>query len=1176
MSTSHTSRITPRSSAASQGRIVTQNPSLVSLLREKTKELAQSTESLLPNHGDGVTSTHSHRSAKSFHANNTATTNASVAHSASNLDPELNPNRRVTDNRIIDTNTYRQDSVKLDFPKAKPESEPVQVQSESGRFDSLRRDNNYHSTNTQSGSQFRDQGKSTQTDSAQRDEVNPAFTHSSHSTGLEHSAALHAHSHKRGPSRESPSPLHENDRVSVPPLELDKSPPTNTIASPDQYLLHDSLHELDDLYVTDKSNSFVEPNSVSQVYPSGRKTYTVTTPAVSQIPHVNSSNNFRDYEGGGTYRSSAGRETNRNRGTHRFTERDGEQGPGNVSPHPTDLADDLKVPYEFRTPESPKKGQPPSPPRPFSSDKKNTSNVYAVANPEILRAQGISPPQGQVQFTPRTYGKAGDSNQNAHGGYSGQNDETGELNRASRDYSRNTGYTATDRTKNTTTNQSRNRNTETTSVSLSTNPAFRPPSNPNWGTPVRDRVPTPYHEETPREQRPAAESPPDWGTPRRASPQTGQKSEREQERQSPTEEGLPPQHPPIDTHHSRKSGTHSPTSTSVKRVYVESPSFTKEEEEEYRFVSSRLEDTEDKEDTYRQMDQKIVDGYSRARDRGYPQQDKTLGYSDKEAPGEPRGYGYGYGPDKLRSERDPDAGQRDIGHYDEGRGQINDGRGEGYADRDRDKEGDRGRDQGYDRDRRFGDRDKDRKHLRQTEDDDRYEDRNRAMNEDQEKQKPQYRDSDRYEDRNAQMQDKKDRYENEQRGQGHKSQGYTNQVTLGDNIDMDDDELQQELEYQKRLRAKIDSNSKHDKEIQIPKLPLPRQSQEYVGDSQNFARDSLEFPNEKGWGQPPANPVNNYDRRDQEGQRQRPKENINILDLYDPEDTARMELVNPKQPRYDYVEKNKQDYGLPPKKSYKEIKERKKEEEDKLDKIFIQPKVPKPTKKKKSQSAQPEHLGYQAPAAYNDYTDDKPSSAEELWAKRSVFLTRKKEEKLSAGGKSKLKKFPSESSLGKTQSLPQGIKQQGYGTPTKSQYHLQPLDNRPVAPPAQQDPLPPAIEPQSPFRRHLELKPISQEIVTEDGQRISVDINLRLISPPPTHAHGSSQRQSPQQHQLALVPVQDAEEEAAPLQGGRPVGVPYQVNNVYGGYQDSGYAHQVSSVYILFFIYLQACVKDLC
>lgn len=34
-----------------------------------------------------------------------------------------------------------------------------------------------------------------------------------------------------------------------------------------------------------------------------------------------------------------------------------------------------------------------------------------------------------------------------------------------------------------------------------------------------------------------------------------------------------------------------------------------------------------------------------------------------------------------------------------------------------------------------------------------------------------------------------------------------------------------------------------------------------------------------------------------------------------------------------------------------------------------------------------------------------------------------------------------------------------------------------------------------PLRRPLELKPVHQEVITEDGQRISVDVNLRLISP---------------------------------------------------------------------------------
>ena len=35
-----------------------------------------------------------------------------------------------------------------------------------------------------------------------------------------------------------------------------------------------------------------------------------------------------------------------------------------------------------------------------------------------------------------------------------------------------------------------------------------------------------------------------------------------------------------------------------------------------------------------------------------------------------------------------------------------------------------------------------------------------------------------------------------------------------------------------------------------------------------------------------------------------------------------------------------------------------------------------------------------------------------------------------------------------------------------------------------------------PYRQPLDLKPITQELITEDGQRISVDVNLRLISPP--------------------------------------------------------------------------------
>ncbi|KAH3703789.1 hypothetical protein DPMN_078835 [Dreissena polymorpha] len=72
--------------------------------------------------------------------------------------------------------------------------------------------------------------------------------------------------------------------------------------------------------------------------------------------------------------------------------------------------------------------------------------------------------------------------------------------------------------------------------------------------------------------------------------------------------------------------------------------------------------------------------------------------------------------------------------------------------------------------------------------------------------------------------------------------------------------------------------------------------------------------------------------------------------------------------------------------------------------------------------------------------------------------------------------------------------------------------------------------------------------MTEDGQRISVDINLRLISLPP----GQSGARSPphHHHQLALVPVQDTQ----PPSDQRCYGVPEQMqdqNMQYDyGYQD--------------------------
>lgn len=50
------------------------------------------------------------------------------------------------------------------------------------------------------------------------------------------------------------------------------------------------------------------------------------------------------------------------------------------------------------------------------------------------------------------------------------------------------------------------------------------------------------------------------------------------------------------------------TTPSVKKLYIESPTFTREEEEVYRFVSSRLEDNKDEgEDTYRELDMAAIE-----------------------------------------------------------------------------------------------------------------------------------------------------------------------------------------------------------------------------------------------------------------------------------------------------------------------------------------------------------------------------------------------------------------------------------------------------------------------------------------------------------------------------------------------------------------------------------------
>lgn len=904
-----------------------------------------------------------------------------------------------------------------------------------------------------------------------------------------------------------PFTLDDSDKA-VPPLDLNQFSRENSpdnISDPSPVTHHSDLYVEDqNLHASDRKTSLTY-FSPHDTHATGRKTYEVESPVLSQsLPHVKSSaDNFR--------------ESAEAQGDDKDTYRDRQQEPDNVEPARSDLADDLNIPVQFdtqrQTGDETRRIKPPSPPvqtTPPPSKEPATSlrssQVYAVANPEIQRAQGTASTRrdDQVRF-----------------------------------------------------DQS----------------AQEPPFSDRAESRVKDRAPTPYArspQEVPR-------TPPDWNSPRETPVKQDSASKA-------SKRGLPPQHPPIDTLHTPKSGTRrlkNEDTISVKRVYVESPSFTKEEEEEYRFVSSRLDDIDDKnQQTFREMDN------SR---RGYGGDDMYGDVRTRKTDSE-----YERNRDRERNEYDRRDRERD--RYDRFEDQNRDR----YEDRNRDRMDNRydDRNKTRDSDKRYDGRSRSRSNKEPLKD--RYEDRTREMNgysDYQDKQRRDDRDSrydrsdeDRYE-KYERLRNEREDYNREMRRDDEPDfRGYQKQ-----NTELDEQELRKETEYQKDLKRRIEKNMKvkesrdgygrrggYDKENDFP-----RDSLEYSDERERgFARDSLEYNNydqAQEWDNPPQNPY-------QEGQYYQPGfvKQDSKPDFYDAEDAERMDIVNPKPPKYDYVEKNKQDYGMAAKKTYRDIVHRKREEEDKLDHVFVTPKVPSKPKRKaqqKSQSAQPQHMGYQPPPQYP--LGFKPSSAEEVWEKRAQMLSVKKESAQSnkpnkgSAGKGmprwnsnpnvkqpyKYEPPPPLPNTGQPYRPPNaykpdpndqgGYSQQlgGYGTPTRN---LQPLENKP-APPANTELVPTAVNPQSPFRRHMELKPITQEITTEDGQRISVDINLRLISPPP----GPSGPPSPHQHQqqLALVPVQETQ----PAVDQRGIGVPYQMQDVYGNY-DNGYGYtDVSSFSFCFF-----------
>lgn len=303
----------------------------------------------------------------------------------------------------------------------------------------------------------------------------------------------------------------------------------------------------------------------------------------------------------------------------------------------------------------------------------------------------------------------------------------------------------------------------------------------------------------------------------------------------------------------------------------------------------------------------------------------------------------------------------------------------------------------------------------------------------------------------------------------------------------------------------------------------------------------------------------NQQRHSQPQQKQESK----VPDFVDENDTARMEFLHPKSPRYDFIEMNKIDYGKPHEKSYREIKHVREEESKKLDKIFIHPKAPnkhksKPPVKPGLKSA-PSKFQMSSPIEEIDPEDP----AQALWAKRSAQL-KKKDTKSSSGNSNKhrhLQRNQSDSRLvrppaqGGTFTHP-NPSQVVYGSPTRN-YVLDPIENRPPLPPSVSRTEPQYTsnsepthfperfsEHQSPTLRSrpLDLKPITQEIVTEDGQRISVDINLKVLSPPPGSGSGAP-------------PVVHAEIHPKE-QSRRPTGMQYQMEDNYPPPEQEPQMHQ--------------------
>lgn len=674
----------------------------------------------------------------------------------------------------------------------------------------------------------------------------------------------------------------------------------------------------------------------------------------------------------------------------------------------------------------------------------------------------------------------------------------------------------------------------------------------DWDTP-RERVPTP-HPSSPKKFQDSL----DFEYNSRLSPEPT----RELESGIPSalfSQSVPSES--ADLNNSAKSGSGKP----VKKVYIDSPTFTKEEEEEFRFVESRIDEmNDDLEDTVRRIEEQ---GSRYRQEREAMNEEAARLRAEIQAT---EGYSNSYNS-RNASER---YGQRDsysdnyskpITHPSDEMESRNYGR----QGPNNDYRQDRYQNEYSDNVPKYGNvRD-----SRDLHNENRYEDRNDERNltdrngeggyarnmggysqKNEYSNKPDDQYARRQEDQYARRQD--DQYARRQDDQYYDRRGESpSRFQNGD--ERTDEELQRETEYQEDLLHRVESGQKHDSELVIPRIPVGDEQfrdsldENAYHDQRNYVRDSLEPAGYGKWGNPPPNPFgqgqgDNAGYLNQKGDRPA---------YMDDNDTARMELVHPKEPKVDYVEENKFTYGLPQNKSYKTLKIKEKEAEQKLSEIFIQPK--KPVKKHKRTiplSSDEERRPPLSELAAND-----ADGAEGVWAKRSAQLAKHKDGKTKSGSgtikKSRgLQKYPSDSGLQQT-SQGQIHPGQGrmYGTPTRNQY-LEPLGYKPQI--SKEEPRQsPVFRETGSYKRPRELEPIKTEIITDDGQKISVDINLKVLSPTSQRRIRSHPDDAPESG-----PPFNVHAEVVQKQPGdrRPIGVPYQPTYRTAGEQSNSESHYQS------------------